>query len=140
MPSRIAHALLCIAAALALSNCGGGLLSKGSAQALPPLDPAKGRVIMYRTSSMGATYIPEVLLNGEKVGRPNRPGVFFRDVPPGSYAVSTTMTPRVANFALAAGEKKYVRLTSGFFASQLHPELVDAATGESDIAGLDLQK
>lgn len=140
MPSRIARALLCIAAALALSNCGAGLLSKGSPQTLPPLDAAKGRVIIYRTSSMGSTYIPDVLLNGVKIGRPSRPGVFFRDVPPGSYAVSTSMTPRVVNFALAAGEKKYVRLTSGFFASQMVPELVDAATGESESAGLSLQK
>ncbi len=89
---------------------------------------------------MGSTYIPDVLLNGVKIGRPSRPGVFFRDMPPGSYAVSTSMTPRVVNFALAAGEKKYVRLSSGFFASQMVPELVDAATGESESAGLSLQK
>jgi hypothetical protein len=112
------------------------MFSKGVAQALPPLDPAKARVIIYRTSSMGATYTPEVLLNGEKVGRPSRPGAFFKDVAPGSYAVTTTMTQKVVNFALAAGDKRYVRLTSGFFASQLYPELVDAATGEAETAGL----
>jgi hypothetical protein len=112
------------------------MFSKGVAQALPPLDPAKARVIIYRTSSMGASYTPEVLLNGEKVGRPSRPGVFFKDVAPGSYAVTTTMTQEVVNFALAAGDKRYVRLTSGFFASQLHPELVDVATGEAETASL----
>lgn len=138
MPSGITRALLCGAAVLALQACAGGLFSKGAAQALPPLDPAKARVIVYRTSSMGATYTPEVLLNGEKIGKPSRPGVFFRDVPPGSYAVTTTMTQKVVNFALAAGDKRYVRLASGFFASQLHPELVDAATGEAETSSLNL--
>lgn len=136
MPSGIVKALLAGVALLALQACAGGLLQKGGAQALPPLEPSKGRVVFYRTSSLGAAYIPDVLLNGERVGRPNRPGVFFKDVPPGSYAVTTTLTSRVVHFALAAGEKKYIRLTSGFFESHLHPELVDAATGEAESAGL----
>jgi hypothetical protein len=136
LPSGIVKALLAGVALLALQACAGGLLQKGGAQALPPLEPSKGRVVFYRTSSLGAAYIPDVLLNGERVGRPNRPGVFFKDVPPGSYAVTTTLTSRVVHFALAAGEKKYIRLTSGFFESHLHPELVDAATGEAESAGL----
>ena len=90
LPSAIVKALLAGVALLALQGCAGGLLSQGSAQALPPLEPSKGRVVFYRTSSLGAAYIPDVLLNGERVGRPNRPGVFFRDVPPGIYAVTTT--------------------------------------------------
>jgi hypothetical protein len=132
----IVKALLACVALLALQGCAGGLLSTGSARVLPPLEPSKGRVVFYRTSSLGAAYIPDVLLNGERVGRPNRPGVFFKDVPPGSYAVTTTLTSRVVHFALAAGEKKYIRLTSGFFESHLHPELVDAAKGEAESAGL----
>jgi hypothetical protein len=134
--SGIVKALLAGVALLALQGCAGGLLQKGGAQALPPLEPSKGRVVFYRTSSLGAAYIPDVLLNGERVGRPNKPGVFFKDVPPGSYAVTTTLTSRVVHFALAAGEKKYIRLTSGFFESHLHPELVDAAKGEAESAGL----
>ena len=132
----ILRVLLCGLAVLALQACGGGMFSTGNAQALPPLEPSKGRVVFYRTSSLGAAYIPDVLLNGERVGRPNKPGVFFRDVPPGSYAVTTTLTSRVVHFALAAGEKKYIRLSSGFFESHLYPELVDAATGEAESAGL----
>jgi len=132
----ILRVLLCGLAVLVLQGCAGDLFSKGGTQVLPPLEPSKGRVVFYRTSSLGAAYIPDVLLNGERVGRPNKPGVFFRDVPPGSYAVTTTLTSRVVHFALAAGEKKYIRLSSGFFESHLYPELVDAATGEAESAGL----
>lgn len=117
---------------LALSGCAGG----GGVKGFAPLDPARGRVFMYRTSSFGSVYTPEVLLNGEKVGRPDKPAVIYRDVAPGSYAVTTTKTSRVANFSIGAGESKYVRLSSGFFENQMHPEIVDPARGEADVSGL----
>ena len=123
---------------LALTGCAGGLFPAGGAKPFPPLDPAKGRVFIYRTSVYGATYTPDVLLNGEWVGKPDQRGVFFRDVPPGSYAVTTSMTSRVANFAIGAGEKKYVRLTSGFFDGRMLPELVDPAKGEAETSGLEV--
>ena len=123
---------------LAVSGCAGSLWPGESAKAFPPLDPGKGRVFIYRTSVYGATYTPDVLLNGEWVGKPDQRGVFFRDVPPGSYAVTTSMTSRVANFAIGAGEKKYVRLTSGFFDGRMLPELVDPAKGEAETSGLEV--
>jgi Protein of unknown function (DUF2846) len=126
---------------LALTGCAGGLSpasSSGSAKALPPLDPAKGRVFIYRTSVYGASYTPDVLLNGEWVGKPDKRGVFFRDVLPGSYAVATSTTSKVANFSVGAGERKYVRLTSGFFEGRMLPELVDPAKGEAEVSGLEV--
>lgn len=133
---RFAKALLYSVALLAVQACATGLFSTESAQPFPPLDPAKGRVHFYRTSTLGTAYTPNVLLNGESVGRPSRRGVFFKDVLPGSYAVTTTLTSKVVHFSLAAGEKRYVRFSSGFFESHLHPELVDPATGEAETAGL----
>jgi hypothetical protein len=123
---------------LALTSCAGGLGPASSAKALPPVDPAKGRVFIYRTSVYGPSYTPDVLLNGEWVGKPDQRGVFIRDVLPGSYAVTTSMTSRVANFAIGAGEKKYVRLSSGLFEGRMLPELVDAAKGEAEAAGLEV--
>ncbi len=121
---------------LAVSACATGLFSNEGAKPFPPLDPAKGRVFVYRTGTFGSAYSPEVMLNGERVIKLDRSGVFFRDVLPGSYAVTTTMTAKVVNFAVAAGEKKYVRFTSSFFESRMVPELVDAAKGEAETAGL----
>jgi hypothetical protein len=121
---------------LALSGCATDLWTKPSGQALPPLEPGKGRVLVYRSSTVGATYVPEVLLNGASVGKLARLGVIFRDVPPGSYAVATTMSSKIANFAVAAGERKYVKLSGGFFDSHTHPELVDPAKGEAEVSGI----
>lgn len=131
---------ICIAGVLllALSGCAGGLWSGGGAKGFPPLDPAKGRVFIYRTSSFGASYTPDVLLNGEVLGKLDRPSLFFSDVPPGSYAVTTTKTSKVANFSVAAGEKKYVKLSGGVFDAFMHPELVDPARGEGEAAGLEV--
>jgi len=127
-----------IALLLAVSGCAGSLWPAASAKALPPLDPAKGRVFIYRTSVYGASYTPDVLLNGEWVGKPDQRGVFFRDVLPGSYAVTTSTTSKVANFAVGAGEKKYIRLTSGFFENRMLPELVNPAKGEAEVSGLEV--
>ena len=123
---------------LALTGCAGGPGPASSGKALPPLDPAKGRVFIYRTSVYGPSYTPDVLLNGEWVGKPDHRGVFIRDVLPGSYAVTTSTTSRVANFAIGAGEKKYVRLSSGFFEGRMLPELVDPAKGEAETSGLEV--
>ena len=121
---------------LALPGCAGGLFSGGNAQGFPPLEPGKGRVFIYRSSTMGSAYVPEVLLNGERVGKLDQVGVIFRDVPPGSYAVTASRISRVANFAVTPGDRKYVRFTSGFFEAYMHPEMVDEKRGESDVAGL----
>ena len=122
---------------LALSGCAGGLLSTEAPRSFPPLEAGKGRVFIYRTSSYtGAPYTPDVLLNGLRVGKPGRRGVVYRDVAPGSYAVTTTMTSSVVNFSVAAGEKKYVRINASLLKSQLLPELVDQAEGEAEAARL----
>lgn len=122
---------------LAASGCATGLWSSEPARAFPALDPGKGRVFFYRSSAMGSAFTPDVLLNGERVGKLDRRGVFFRDVLPGSYAATTTMTSKVANFSLRAGERKYVKFVSSLFETHMHPELVDPAKGEAEAASLD---
>ncbi len=77
------------------------------------------------------------MLNGERLGKLDRRGVYYKDVPPGSYAATTTMTHRVVHFAVGAGERKYVRFSAGIFDSHMHPELVDAARGESEASRLE---
>lgn len=121
---------------LAVSACSTGPRATDGAQAIPPLDAGKGRVFVYRSSTTGAAHIPEVLLNGANVGKLARVGVIFRDVPPGSYAVATTMSSRIVNFAVGAGERKYVKLTGGFFDLHMHPEMVDPAKGEAEVSGI----
>jgi hypothetical protein len=122
---------------LTVSACATGLWSNEPARAFPPLDPGKGRVFFYRSSAIGSAYTPDVLLNGERVGKLDRRGVFFKDVLPGSYAVTTTMTAKVANFSLRAGERKYVKFISSLFETHMHAELVDPAKGAAEVSTLD---
>lgn len=122
---------------LAVAGCATGLWSNEAARAFPALDPGKGRVFFYRSSAMGSAFTPDVLLNGERVGKLDRRGVFFKDVLPGSYAATTTMTSKVANFSLRAGERMYVKFTSSLFETHMHPELVDPARGAAEVSTLD---
>ena len=133
---RSARTFCLTALLLSASGCASGLFSGGTAQELPPLEPGKARVLIYRSSTTGSPYVPEVLLNGERVGKLDQAGVIFRDIRPGSYAVTASRISNVVNFSMGAGDRKYVRFTSGLFEKYMHPEMVDPARGESEAAGL----
>jgi hypothetical protein len=122
---------------IAVSACATGPSLKESAHALPSLESGKGRIFFYRTIVIGAAYTPDVLLNGSKVGNAVPRGVFFKDVSPGKYAVTTTMTSEAVNIDLAAGEKKYIKLSYAF-GFRIYPELVDTAIGEAEASELSL--
>jgi hypothetical protein len=129
---------LCISILLfAISACATGPSLKGSANALPPLEVGKGRIFFYRPILIGAAHTPDVLLNSEKVGNAVARGVFIKDVAPGKYAATTTMTSEIVTFNISAGEKKYIRLNYGF-GFRIYPELADAATGATEASSLSL--
>lgn len=128
-------AALLAAAVPGLAGCA-GMIGGAKSAALPPLEAGKARIVVYRVSMRGAPWPPEVLLNGESLGKADRSGMAWRDVPPGSYTVATSQNDRVLHFLAAAGEHKYVRLAAGFFDDEVRPELVDPSKGASDVAGL----
>jgi len=124
---------------LALSSCATVQSLVESPKAFPPIAEGKGRVFIYRTGFVAYVYgsdTSEVTLNGEKIGKANRTGVAFKDVVPGSYALTTVTTAKIVFFHLDAGEKKYVRLSNSLTGSYIFPELVDAAKGESEVSSL----
>jgi hypothetical protein len=133
---RTARALCFGLAALLVQACAALSPWGPEPQALPPLDPARGRVVLYRTSSIGAQYATDALLNGERVGRIDKPGVYVRDVAPGSYTAAASRSSRVVHFSLSAGERKYVHYTNDFLGKYIYPELVEPARGEREAAGL----
>jgi hypothetical protein len=118
-----------------IAACATGPSLKEQTAALPALETGQARVYFYRTSVVGGASEPTVLLNGKKVGDATPRSVFFRDVAPGKYSVTTTMTPQVVTFDVAAGDKKYVKLSYGF-SFNTYPELVDSATGEAESSEL----
>jgi len=122
---------------LILAGCGSLSPLAPAPQALPPLDAAKGRIVFYRTGSFGSPYAGDALLNGERVGRADRRGMYYVDVAPGSYAVTTRLSARVVNFSVAAGERKYLRFANDLLVKFSYPELVEPGEGERESRGLE---
>jgi len=124
-----------VLAVLLLTACATGPSLKEQAAAVPAVGPGQARIYFYRTTVIGGAYQPDVLLNGKKVGNATPRGVFFRDVAPGKYSVTTTMTSQVVNFDVVGSEKKFVKLSYSF-GFNIYPELVDSATGEAESSEL----
>ena len=120
---------------LMIAACATGRALKEQSPAFPALETGQARVYFYRTSVVGGASELAVSLNGQQVGNAIPRSVFFRDVAPGKYSVTTAMSSQVVKFELAAGDKKYVRLSYGF-SFNTYPELVDSATGEAESSGL----
>ncbi|HLX81710.1 MAG TPA: DUF2846 domain-containing protein [Burkholderiales bacterium] len=137
---RSVKTFICSALLLAVASCATVQSLVGGGPGFPPVEAGKGRVYFYRTGTIGSTFKIDtsiVMINGDKVGKFIRPGVYLKDLPPGSYAVTTTMTAKVVFFRLEAGEKKYVKFDNDIFGSILRPELIDPKKGESDVSGMD---
>lgn len=133
MTFRSLAAVVIVAALVA--GCATGPSMSELKTPLPAMEQGKGRVYFYRTGIIGGAYQPEVTLNGSVVGKASPRGVYFKDVAPGTYIVTTSMTSEKVNFALAAGQKQYVRLSYSF-GFNIYPELVEGSVGEKEIQDL----
>ena len=130
---------LAIAAAALVAGCASGPKYTEMQSSIPTLAADQGRVMFYRTTTLGAAVQPEVRLNGVVVGSAVPNGFFWADRLPGACEVSTsTEVERKLTFTLDKGQVRYVRLNMsiGFFVGRVIPELVDNATGEKEIADL----
>ena len=126
---------LVLLACAVVCGCASGPSLSDVRASLPDVPPGQGRIYFYRTVVVGAAYQPEVTLNGAVVGKAIPRGVSFKDVAPGRYAVTTSMTRDVVTFDLAPGQTQYVRLgySLGF---TIFPELVTPAVGEAETRDL----
>jgi hypothetical protein len=103
---------------------------------LTPEAPKTGRIFFYRPSGVGAAVIPDVVLNGETVGKAVGQGFFYIDRPPGEYTVVTsTEVKRKASFVLEESQTRYIRfqISIGFFVGHVYGELVDEAEALPEI-------
>lgn len=99
-------------------------------------NPELGRIIFYRTTTLGAALRPDVLLNGEKVGEAIARGFFYVERPPGEYVVLTsTEVTRKVSFVLEKGQARYIKfsVSMGFFVGHVYGELVDESIALSEI-------
>jgi hypothetical protein len=111
-----------------LSACATGAPFSEINPSLIPEAPETGRIFFYRPSGVGAAVIPNVVLNGETVGKAVGQGFFYIDRPAGEYTVVTsTEVKRKVSFVLENGQARYIRfkISMGFFAGHVYGELVD---------------
>lgn len=90
----------------------------------------------YRPSGVGVAVIPDVVINGETVGRAVGQGFFYIERPAGEYTVvSSTEVERKVSFVLEQGQTRYVRfkVSIGFFVGHFYGEMVDKEQALPDI-------
>ena len=140
MKTIIVKTLSAAIIALLLAACASGPKYKEVQSSIPALAPDQGRIYFYRSGNIfGSGIQPSVVLGGEKVGDATPGGFFFLDRKPGNYeVVLSTEVDRKLTFTLAKGQEQYVRMsvTLGVIVYRVYPELVDAATGKSEIQDL----
>lgn len=122
-----------------LAGCASGPKYAEVADSFTTLDPAQGRIYIYRTTALGAAVQPQVLLDGAVVGKAVPKGFFFVDVEPGDHRILTsTEVDRTLSLIVDKGQTRYVRLNIGigFFVGHVYPELVEPDVGATEIRDL----
>lgn len=130
------HRMLIVILITVVGGCASGPGYNEYADQIAPVDDDKGRIYMYRTTTLGAAVQPSIRLNGEVVGKATPKGFFYVDRPAGEYTISaTTEAKRALSMTLEAGQERYVRLEMkmGFLAGHVKPVLVDNDEGQAEI-------
>lgn len=83
---------------------------------LSEIPPGYGRVVFFRTSSIvGAAVQPDILLDGQVVGKSQPGGFFYVDAAPGPHRASaSTEVTSTLELPVLAGQTHYVRSAIGF--------------------------
>ncbi len=132
-------ALSVLAVVLVLTGCATGQQFSTVQSGLAPIAQGKGRVFIYRSTSVGFGIQPDIRLNGEVVGSAKPNGIFYVDHDPGNIeiVIGTEVEKRLT-FTLAAGEARYVKCTVGFgvLVARIIPVLVDAQDATKEVTDL----
>ena len=127
--------------ALAAASVGGASASVADDAPSQVADQGTGKITFYRPSSLfGIAMRPEILLDGEKVGKSQSGKRFTVDVPAGTHRISVPNSmysgERTLEVAVQSGEIVYVRTSLGgsAFGGRTNVEQIDpaVAAGESE--------
>jgi len=133
---------------LAAANC--AQLPPTSSVAIPPVPAGEARLWVYRDGGPRETQErPYLRLNGQIAGISEPNGAFYRDVPPGHYAVTvdsylSTYFDQFADIDLAAGQETYVKVLSqgqwvggevgGNDVENFYTQVIPAEAAQADVA------
>jgi hypothetical protein len=110
--------LRCCAAGLLLVLAACGQLPPTSSAVIPPLPAGAARIWIYRNDGpYEANQTPYMRLNSQIAGVVQPNGAFYRDVPPGPYAVTVDSygvpyPNQFVEFNLGAGKEAFVKVLS----------------------------
>lgn len=113
---RLGGAVLLLAlTSMALAPWGDALAAAANAPGLAPVSPGMARMWIYRDYEPYQTLArPYVRLNGAITGISEPGGVFYRDVAPGTYAVTVdsdgTDVEQFVSIPVVAGQQVYVKV------------------------------
>ncbi|MGE0098776.1 MAG: DUF2846 domain-containing protein [Hydrogenophaga sp.] len=131
---------LLVAAAVVLTGCAAtGPRYAEVESAFPTLRAGYGRVLVYRPAGLGAAVQPELLLNGELIGKAQPEGFFFVDRAVGRYTLTASTEVRTtAELDLADGATVYVQfgISMGLFVGHPRLTLQSPATAVPQLAAL----
>ncbi len=137
---RLTVRFLSLVALFLATACASGPDFSKIESTLPTLTDKTGRIYFFRDASpFGAALQPGIHLNGKLVGQSVPGGVFFEDVPPGNYEVTTeTEVEKKLTFSIGARQERFVETTVGFgiLVGRIYPSLVDPKDGRERIRTL----
>jgi hypothetical protein len=122
-----------IGTAILLCACVSGPKYSTIKDTIPKLAEGYSRIFFYRTSHFQGAYQPTVYINEEKYGEAYLEGVFLKDVLPGKYQISTSMSQgNNVDLNLTSGDTVYIKFVPriGF---AIYPVLVEPSVGKMEI-------
>lgn len=138
MRRRVLGAIVCLGL---LAGCAtSGPTFENVYPTLPKLKAHEGRVFVYRSSIAGPQ--PLVLLDGAIIGGSKALGFYFVDCEPGEHVIRVIEgLQRELRFTLAAGEERFVRISSWLMfvlsgPSYFTPELVSREKAVPELKGM----
>ncbi|MFT4175391.1 MAG: DUF2846 domain-containing protein [Luteolibacter sp.] len=121
---------------LGMVSCASGPSYSEAVKSLPPIPKGKGRVFVYRPSSMGMALRPDIRIDQKSIGTSTAQGFSYSDQPPGKHDVSlTTEWTRKGSVQVQPGQASFVRtsLGMGLITGHLIPTAVEKSVGEREI-------
>lgn len=140
LSSAITPAILA-GSALALVSCASGPSYAEALKTMPPIPKGKGRVFVYRDTTLGAAIRPKIRIDEQPVGTSVAKGFCYSDQSPGPHVVSLiTEWKHKDTVNVTVGQPSYVRthVTLGAFVGHVIPTAVSKSEAEGEIANCKL--
>lgn len=127
---------LVIGSTLGVISCASGPGYADAIKTLPPIPKDKGRVFIYRDTSLGAAIRPKIRIDDQPIGTSVAKGFSYSDQAPGQHVVSlVTEWKHKDTVTVTAGQPSFVRthVTIGAFVGHVIPTAVSKEEAQSEI-------